>query len=174
MPSKAIKHQLTFPFELPSGSFLIGRIRILVIPRNHLVPSWCKCECGISSNVTHVYCKRIQADTDKVMHYGKGDLMTKFELTRAYRAFPIRECDRYLSGMYWKDHYYVDLALPFGLSKAPNIFSRRATSQNGLLRSLTLFQRMISSIFSDDFFEVGPPDSNQCENCLDTILAICV
>ena len=36
MPLRAIKHQLTCPFERTSGSFLIGRRRILVIPRNHL------------------------------------------------------------------------------------------------------------------------------------------
>ena len=36
MPTRAIKHQLTCPFEITSGSFLIGRRRILVIPRNHL------------------------------------------------------------------------------------------------------------------------------------------
>ena len=39
MPPTAIKHQLTCPFEFSSGSFLIGRRRILVIPRNHLVGS---------------------------------------------------------------------------------------------------------------------------------------
>ena len=37
MPPRAIKHQLTCPFELTSGRFLIGRRGILVIPRNHLV-----------------------------------------------------------------------------------------------------------------------------------------
>ena len=37
MPPRAIKHRLTCPFELTSGSFLIGRIGNLVIPRNHLV-----------------------------------------------------------------------------------------------------------------------------------------
>ena len=36
MPPRAIKHQLTCPFELTSGSFMTGRRRILVIPRNHL------------------------------------------------------------------------------------------------------------------------------------------
>ena len=60
------------------------------------------------------------------MHYGKGALMAKFDLKRAYHAFPIRECDRYLLGMFCIDHCYVDLALPFGLSKAPNIFNRGA------------------------------------------------
>ena len=36
MPPRAIKHQLTCPFELTSGRFLIGRRGILVIPWNHL------------------------------------------------------------------------------------------------------------------------------------------
>ena len=39
MPPRAIKHQLTCPFELTSDSFLIGRRRNLVIPKNHLVMS---------------------------------------------------------------------------------------------------------------------------------------
>ena len=34
---KSHKHQLTCPLEITSGSFLIGRRRILVIPWNHLV-----------------------------------------------------------------------------------------------------------------------------------------
>ena len=37
MPPRAIKHQLTYPIELTSGSFLIGRRGILVIRRNCLV-----------------------------------------------------------------------------------------------------------------------------------------
>ena len=38
MPPRAIKHQLTCPFELTSGGFLIGRRDNLVIPRNRLYP----------------------------------------------------------------------------------------------------------------------------------------
>ena len=37
MPPRAIKHHLTCPFEIISSSVLIGRRRILVIPRNRLV-----------------------------------------------------------------------------------------------------------------------------------------
>ena len=50
--------------------------------------------------------------------------MAKFDLKRAYHSFPVREPDRYLLGMFSKNKYYVDLALPFGLCKAPNIFNR--------------------------------------------------
>ena len=37
MPQRAIKHKLTCPIELTSGSVLIGRRGILAIPRNRLV-----------------------------------------------------------------------------------------------------------------------------------------
>ena len=40
MPPRAIKHQLACPIELTSGSFLIGRRGILVIPRNRLDRTW--------------------------------------------------------------------------------------------------------------------------------------
>ena len=30
--------------------------------------------------------------------------------------------DRYLLGMRWRDHYFVDLVLPFGLRSAPFLF----------------------------------------------------
>ena len=36
MPPRVIRHQLTCPFKLTFGSFLIGRRHILVISRNHL------------------------------------------------------------------------------------------------------------------------------------------
>ena len=40
MPPRAIKPQLACPIELTSGSFLIGRRGILVIPRNRLDRTW--------------------------------------------------------------------------------------------------------------------------------------
>ena len=73
--------------------------------------------------------------------------MAKFDLKRAYYAFPIRECDEYLLGMFWKNHYYVDLALPFGLSNAPNIFNRGADLLKWAIAVSDSFQRIISSIF---------------------------
>ena len=128
---------------------------------------------GIPSDVTHIYCKGIQTAIDKVMRYGKGALMAKFDFKRAYRAFPIRECDRYLLGMFWKDLYYVDLALPFGLSKAPNIFNRGADLLEWAIAESDAVLEDDIQHFYDDFFEVGPPDSDQCENSLDASLAIC-
>ena len=58
------------------------------------------------------------------MRLGRGALMAKFDLSLAYGRFPIYESDRYLLGMCWEGNYYVDLALPFGVARAPNIFNR--------------------------------------------------
>ena len=49
--------------------------------------------------------------------------MEKFDLSRAYLCFPICESNRYLLGMYWEGNYYVDVALPFGIARAPGIFN---------------------------------------------------
>ena len=75
--------------------------------------------------------------------------------------------------MFWKDHYYVDLALPFGLSKAPNIFNRGTDLLEwAIAESDSVLEDDIQH-FYDDFFEVGPPDSDKCDNSLDTSLASC-
>ena len=40
------------------------------------------------------------------------------------RLLPVLAAHRHLLGMSWKGSFYIDLALPFGLSSAPRIFTR--------------------------------------------------
>ena len=49
--------------------------------------------------------------------------MAKFDVEAAYQNIAVHPSDRYLLGMQWWDHYFVDLALPFGLQSAPYIFN---------------------------------------------------
>ena len=56
-----------------------------------------------------------------LMELGPGALMAKFDVECAYRNIPIHESERYLLGMRWRDQYFVDLTLPFGLRSAPYI-----------------------------------------------------
>jgi len=58
-----------------------------------------------------------------VSQFGPGALMDKFDVEAAYRNVPVHPSDRYLLGMKWRNHYYVDLTLPFGLHSAPFIFN---------------------------------------------------
>ena len=104
------------------------------------------------------------------MRYGKGALIAKFDLKRAYRAFPIRECDRYLLKMFWKDNYYGSSFR--SVKGAKHISQRSRPPGMGYCESDSVSENDIQH-FYDDFFEVGPPDSDQCDNYLDASLAIC-
>ena len=107
------------------------------------------------------------------MHYGKGALLAKFDLKRAYSAFPIRECERRFLGMFWKDSNYVDLALPL-VYPEPQIFLT-----GGPICLEWVFSDAESVCeddiqhYYDDFLNVGPPGSDQCQLAQDTCLAVC-
>lgn len=70
--------------------------------------------------------------------------MGKIDIKNAHRIIPIHPDDRYLLGMKWRDQYFVDLALPFGLRSAPGI--------SDLLHYL------------DDCFTLGRAGSVTCSN----------
>ena len=50
-----------------------------------------------------------------VSRLGKGALMAKFDVESAYCNVPVHPSDCHLLGVKWRNQYYVDLALPFGL-----------------------------------------------------------
>ena len=52
--------------------------------------------------------------------------MAKIDIKHAYRIVPVHPDDYYLLCMKWRDHYFVDRALPFGLCSAPYIFNSLA------------------------------------------------
>ena len=58
--------------------------------------------------------------------------------------------------------------------KASNIFNRGADLPERAIAESDSVSEDDMQHFYDDFFEVGPPDSDQCENCLDASLAMCV
>ena len=58
-----------------------------------------------------------------IMARGRGTLMAKFDVASAYRNVAVHPQDRPLLGMVWREKYYVDMALPFGLRSSPYIFT---------------------------------------------------
>ena len=61
--------------------------------------------------------------------------MAKFYVLSAYRNISIHPDDRQLLGMFWRDNFYVDLTLPFGLRSAPFIFDSVASMVEWILRT---------------------------------------
>ena len=74
-------------------------------------------------------------------------------------------------GLKWRKHYYVDLALPFGLRLALYIFNSVAD----LVEWILLDAHNVSDLlhYLDDFITADPLDSNQCAENLATSIAAC-
>ena len=50
---------------------------------------------------------------------GVGAQMAKIDLKSAFRMVPVHPDNWSLVGMHWRDSYYVDTCIPFGLLSAP-------------------------------------------------------
>ena len=112
---------------------------------------------------------------DQIIHlvsqFGRGALMAKFDVESAYRNVPVHPSDRYLLGMKWRNQYYVDLALPFGLHSAPFIFNSIADVVEWILVHSYHIPALLH--YLDDFITAGPPESPQCAHNLAIALAVC-
>ena len=64
---------------------------------------------------------------DIIINKGEGCLMYKKDLRRAYRQIPVDPGDINMLGFYWKDNFFIDVFLPFGLRSAA-MACRRVTN----------------------------------------------
>ena len=94
-----------------------------------------------------------------ISKYGPGTLMTKFDVESAHRKLAIHLNDRYLLGVKWRYMYFVDLALPFGLRSAPDIFNSVADLVHWILVNNYHIPDLL--YYSDDYITAGPPNSSQ-------------
>ena len=106
-----------------------------------------------------------------VSQFGRGALMAKFDVKSAYRNVPVHPSERYLLEMKWRNQFYVDLALPFGLCSAPFIFNSIADMVEWILVHVHNIPALRH--YLDDFITTGPPDSPQCAHNLAIALAVC-
>lgn len=95
-----------------------------------------------------------------LMELGPGALMAKFDVECAYRNIPIHPSERYLLGMRWRDQFFVDLTLPFGLRSAPFIFDSVAAMVEWILRHNYRIRFLLH--YLDDFLTLAPGDSVEC------------
>ena len=94
--------------------------------------------------------------------FGPGAFMAKFDVEAAYRNIPIHPSDHFLFGMRWRDQFYVDLVLPFGLRSAPYLFDAVASAVHWILE--TNYQVSPLLHYLDDFLTMGPANSHQCQS----------
>ncbi|MEW8547651.1 MAG: reverse transcriptase domain-containing protein, partial [Candidatus Thiodiazotropha sp.] len=106
---------------------------------------------------------------------GAKSLMAKTDISNAFRLLPINAADRCLLGFTWPDgngclQYYIDCALPMGLSAACQCFERFSSALQWIM---TIKFGAVMSHILDDFFFIGPPNSNKCSADLSKFVSLC-
>ena len=59
----------------------------------------------------------------RVVAYGRGAILAKFDVMGAFRTIPVHPEERWLLGMRWNGIIYVDKVLLFGLRSAPKLYN---------------------------------------------------
>ena len=70
---------------------------------------------------------------------GKGALMGKVDLKSAFRMVPVRRQDWELLGIKWKEAYYVDTCLPFGLGFGSTCLPKPSNGSHNTTRGYSGF-----------------------------------
>ena len=98
-------------------------------------------------------------------------MLSKIDLKDAFRLIPVRPADWNLLGIYWKQNFYIDTCLPFGLRSAPYLFNRFSHALHWILEHNYGVEHLLH--YLDDFFTAGPANSNACEHNLHAMLSLC-
>ena len=102
---------------------------------------------------------------------GKGAMLAKVDIKSAFRIIPVRPEDRELLGIHWRDKFYIDRCLPFGLRSAPFLFNQVAQTLEWILHNNYSISKILH--YLDDFLLVGSPTSDECQQALATMLEVC-
>lgn len=132
-------------------------------------------EDSVNSNIPKQY-SEVQYDSiDNVTlllgQFGHGSLMAKSDIKDAFRIVPVNPVDYHLLGFTWQDQFYYERCLPMGASSSCQIFEQLSTALQWAM--LIKFKASGMSHILDDFFFIGPPNSDKCKRDLENFLALC-
>ena len=125
---------------------------------------------GIPKEPFSVQYMKVDDVINGIMSLGRGSLLAKFDVESAYCNVPVHSDDRYLLGMKWREKYFIDLVLPFGLHSAPCIFSSLADLLEWILKHNYGINFLLH--YLDDFHTLGPHNSPVCQNNVNTCVQL--
>lgn len=88
---------------------------------------------------------------ERIVRYGRGCLIFKRDLKRAYRQFPVDPTDYHLLGYEWNGDFYIDVVLPMGLRMAAMAGQRVTSGVSYIYTGYDVIN------YLDDFIEVSLP-----------------
>ena len=96
--------------------------------------------------------------------------MSKLDIKSAFRLCPVRPEDWELLGIHREGHYFIELCLPFGLHSSSFQFVNLADALYFILSCNYLITFL--TYYLDDFFTLGPRDSDQCFENMNIIIEV--
>jgi hypothetical protein len=106
-----------------------------------------------------------------VRRHGRGCLMTKVDVEGAYKNVPVRRRDWHLLGFMWKQLFYYDRTLPFGLKSSCRKWELYATALHHFFQHEIGIDDVVHYI--DDFFFAHPQDLALAKQQLQLALDLC-
>jgi len=143
-----------------------GRWR-LIVDLSH--PKGASVNDGIEPELCTLHYTSVDEAVRKVLGWGRGTMLAKFDVESAYRTIPVHPDDRWLLGMRWKDRLYIDMSLPFGLRSAPKIYNAVADALQWILEAAGI--KVMH--YLDDFLIFGAPGTGQGSQALNLALELC-
>ena len=78
---------------------------------------------GIKKDLCSLKYASVEDAVQRIWSMGTNTLLAKIDIQHAYRNILVHGDDRGLLVMQWREKFYMDTVLPFGLRSAPKIFS---------------------------------------------------
>jgi hypothetical protein len=127
---------------------------------------------SVNKYVIHLACMLASFDDAArlVVLNGRGAMMSKIDVQAAYRCIPVRPTDWGLIGIIWKDEYYFDKVLPFGLGSSCALWEDFANALEWIIQHHAQIQSIIHYI--DDTFLASRPSHKYALQQLQLVLAI--
>ena len=96
-----------------------GKYRLI---HNLSFPEGLSVNAAISKESTAVTSESLDSALEWVIAYGRNSLIAKADIEEAYRIIPIHPESFHLLGFTWRNCWYFDKFLPFGLSHSCQLF----------------------------------------------------
>ncbi len=129
---------------------------------------------SVNSNIPREYCtveyELIEVCVDNVAQLGPFSLISKSDISNAFRQIRCHKDSFQYLGFSWNGLYYFDKSLPMGAAISCSRFELMSTAIQWILTTKLSVKHM--SHILDDFMFFGPPQSPQCLNSLQAFLLL--
>ena len=142
-----------------------GKLRLI----HHLsAPLGYSVNDGINKEEFSLHYVTIDNAISAVLAHGQGCFISKIDIKSAFCICPVRKADWPLLGIKWRDKFYFERILPFGLHSSPVIFNSVADAVEWILKHKFSIQTLLH--YLDDFLNVANQSHSSAQRQLDIIL----